>query len=120
MPKVVKFRVVASIAAILVPAVMLAGCGGRSIHPIEATNAYDGQLTCDHLRAERRVNDARIADLIDEKGGDANNNVGKVIGQGPVGVMFLDLSDSEKKEIEAFQARDKVIDQMTAERCAVQ
>jgi hypothetical protein len=104
-------------AATVVPTLLLSACGGRSSHPVEATTAHDAQLSCDHLHAERRVNDARIADLDGERKGDSDNNVGKVIGQGAVGILFLDLSDSEKKEIQAFQARNKVLDQMVAERC---
>jgi hypothetical protein len=118
MLKRMNLKVGLRMAAALVPAAILAGCGGRSSHPIEAATAFDAQLSCDHLRAERQVNDLRIADLQGEKDNDGTNNVGKVVGQGVVGIMFLDLSDSEKKEIEAFQARNKVLDQMLAERCS--
>jgi hypothetical protein len=116
MRKVIDRRGGALVSVLFVSMTVLCGCGGRSSHPIEATNAYDSQLSCDHLRAERQVNDARIADLAGEKGGDANNNVGKVL-EGPVGILFLDLSDSEKQEITAFQTRNKVLDQLIAQKC---
>ena len=118
MPKAFNFRAGARNIVVFFSVAILSGCGGRASHPIETTNAYDARLSCDHLYAERQVNDARIVDLAGEKRGDAGNNVAKAIGQGPVGILFLDLSDSEKKEIEAFQARNTVLDQMIAERCS--
>jgi hypothetical protein len=91
----------------------LVACGGRVSHPVSATNAYDDKLSCEHLRAERSVNDARVADLEKERGNAEVNSVGMLV----VSPLFVDLSRSESKEIEAFEERNKVIDTLIAKRC---
>ena len=92
---------------------MLSACGGRVSHPVAATNPYDDLLTCDHLRAERTTNEARIADLKGEKGNDGQNNIGMAVAS----PLLLDVSNSEEKEIAAFQERDKVLDALIAKKC---
>ncbi|MBB6251338.1 hypothetical protein [Nitrospirillum iridis] len=91
----------------------LSGCGGRVANPVKAVNAYDDQLSCDHLRAELQVNQAHILDLNGERAADRQHNVGQLL----VGPMFIDLSDSEKKEIKALEARDTVLNGYLAQRC---
>src|SRR5689334_22290672 len=74
----------------------LEACGGRLGHPVAAVSATDEALSCEHLRAERRVNDARIADLEKERGNAAGNSFGMFL----VNPLFMDFSRSEAKEIE--------------------
>jgi hypothetical protein len=93
--------------------VWLAGCGGRVAHPVAATTPLDDQLSCDHLRSEREVNDARIADLRKEKRNSQDNDAGLIL----AAPLLLDVSDSEEKEIAAFQARNKVLDDLIAKKC---
>ena len=97
----------------LVTVLLLAACGGRVGHPVEAATPLDDRLGCDHLSAERRVNDARIADLKGEKNNAGVNNAAFLIWQ----PLFLDVSNSENKEIAAFQERNRVLDRFIAERC---
>ena len=99
--------------AILAVCLLVAGCGGRVARPVAATNDYDDQLTCDHLHAEREVNDSKLTDLTQERHHDNANNVGMVL----VGPLFIDLSDSERKEAEALVKRNAVLDQLIVRKC---
>jgi len=100
-------------AFVIASLVWLAGCGGRVSHPVEAVTDHDDRLSCDQLRAERRVNDSRMADLRDEKQNAEMNNVGLVV----VSPLFFDLSSSEGKEIVALAARNQTLDALIAKRC---
>jgi hypothetical protein len=90
--------------------ILLTSCGGRVSRPVDVTTGYDDRLSCDHLHAERRVNDARIADLRDEKTQSQINNLG-------VGLLFLDVSPTERNEITALENRNKVLDGLLASKC---
>lgn len=96
----------------------LGSCGGREAHPVSATTPYDDQLTCDHLRAERKVNDQKVADLTGERQDEVNNNVGMVLAGGIGGALMMDTSNAEATEIDAFRARNKVLDDLIAKKCA--
>jgi hypothetical protein len=91
----------------------LAACGGRVSRPVAATNDYDDRLSCEQLKGEKAVNAARVQDLVGEKKQAENNNIGMLL----VDPMFLDLSDSERKEMRAFAERDKVLDKLIQEKC---
>lgn len=93
----------------------IVGCGGRMAQPVAVTTPIDAQLSCDHLRAEHRVNLARIADLVGERQNSQTNNVGIFV----INPLFLDLSQSERREIEALEARNQVIDRLMSDKCPV-
>ena len=78
-------------------------------------NDYDDRLSCDHLKAEHSVNDARILELTHERKQADMNNVGMLL----VGPLFMDLSSSEKTEATALVKRDAVLDQLIAARCGL-
>lgn len=87
----------------------LASCGGRVAREVPVSNPHDGRLTCLHLKAESEANLERIADIAAEKDDQANQNVGKVF---VIGLVWMNLNDSEKKEIEALQARNRELDRL--------
>ena len=95
----------------------LVACGGRDAHPVDATTTLDDQLDCEHLRAERQINDARIADLRGEKGDATDNNVRGVVASVGVGLVMLDVSGAQGKEISAYQERNKVLDGLITKKC---
>lgn len=97
---------------------LCAACGGRAAHPVSATTPYDDQLSCDHLTAERQVNDRRIADLNDESNQDVANSVGLVLVGGIGGAMLMDASHSETTERDALHARNATLDGLIAKKCA--
>ena len=76
-------------------------------------NDYDDRLSCDHLRAERSINDAKLADLVKERKNDNNNNVGIAL----MDPLFLDLSGSERTEAEALNKRNAVLDGLMGQKC---
>lgn len=102
---------------VLLLVLSLDSCGGRVARPVSATTPYDSQLTCEHITAERTVNDARIADLKGEEHDDIDNDVGFAIGMGLTGAVFLATSDAEKSEIKALHARNAVLDDLMAKKC---
>lgn len=106
-----------SATIVLLLVLSLDSCGGRVARPVSATTPYDSQLTCEHITAERTVNDARIADLKGEEHDDIDNDVGFAIGMGLTGAIFLDTSDAEKSEIKALHARNAVLDDLMAKKC---
>jgi hypothetical protein len=108
---------VSCLGVVVAVSLALVACGGRVARPVDSTTAIDDQLSCDHLRAEQQVNDARIADLKDEKSGATNNNVAGVVTGGAAGVLMLDVSGSETKEISALRERNKVLDGLIAKKC---
>ena len=92
----------------------LAGCGGRTAHPVAVNNDYDDRLTCDHLHAERGINGSKLADLTKERK-DANaNNVGTALFMGP---LWMDLSGAERAEADALVKRDAVLDGLIVKKC---
>jgi hypothetical protein len=106
----------AATAAAVITLLLLAACGGRVSRPVAATHPYDDQLSCDHLHAERTVNESRIADLRNERGDAISNNVGKLVAT-PMLPLFMDFSGVENKEVAALDERDKVLDTLIAAKC---
>ena len=104
------------LATLLWISVALSGCGGRTAHPIAASNPFDDQLSCGHLTAERTVNQARIADLGGEKANGHNNNVGLLL----VSPLMMDLTNSEQQEIDALNRRDVVLAGLIDRKCTGQ
>ncbi|MCP5371447.1 MAG: hypothetical protein H6907_06890 [Hyphomicrobiales bacterium] len=94
-------------------ALTVAGCGGRVARPVPATTAFDDQLTCAHIAAQIETGDARIADLGREAQNQSEQNVAKLLF---VGVIWMNLNDSEKEEITALQARRARLQQLKAEK----
>jgi len=76
-------------------------------------NDYDDRLSCDHLLAERSINDAKLADLVKERKNDNNNNVGIAL----MDPLFLDLSGSERTEADALTKRNAVLDGLIGQKC---
>jgi len=81
----------------------LGGCGGRVARPVEVVRPYDDSLTCIHLVQELKSNSDRIADLRGEMKAQNDNNAGLLV----VSPLFLNVNDSEGKEIEALVARNQ-------------
>lgn len=81
----------------------LGGCGGRVARPVEVVRPYDDNLTCVHVVQELQSNSDRIADLRGEMKAQNDNNAGLLI----VSPLFLNVNDSEDKEVEALVARNQ-------------
>jgi len=105
-------RLVTGLGFALLAAGIGAGCGGRAAQPVASTTPMDATLSCDHLRAERQVNLARIADLGGERH-DANRDVARLV----MDPLVIDLSQTEQREIAALEARNQELDRLIAGRC---
>ena len=82
---------------------LINACGGRVARPVEEVNNFDALLSCDHLVSEYQVNLEKIGDITGERLDKTDDNVGWVLFM----PLFLDLSGSEKKEIEALVGRNQ-------------
>ena len=82
--------------------VLLNSCGGRVIQPIETTRTIDPMLSCAHIAAELDNNGKRAKELLGERKDQGVNNLGFLI----TSPLFLDFSDTEKKEIKALAERN--------------
>lgn len=105
-------------ACVLVMVVVLSACGGRKMEEVQQYRPSDAMLSCDHLAGELTVNRARTVDLVGEKGHSNDNNAGMIAGAVlvPTMLLFLDLSDTEKKEAEALMARNVEVARLMRER----
>jgi len=95
------------VGVVALVALVLAQCGGREARPVDARRALDAQLSCDHMKAEIEVNEARMEDLAAEAKASSDQNVGLLI----VSPLFLDLSDVERQEIEALISRNRILEE---------
>jgi hypothetical protein len=110
-------RGTASVAVALLMA-LVSACGGRVANEVQAAGPNDRLLTCDHLEAERTVNLARMADLVGERRTSNDNNAGMIAGAVlvPAYILFLDFSDTEKKEAEALVRRNETLESLIVSR----
>lgn len=82
---------------------VLSGCGGRVAKPVALVQPFDDRLSCEHLAGEFANNEKRLAELLDERAFSNMNNVGLLV----TSPLFLDLSDTQKKEALALRARNE-------------
>jgi hypothetical protein len=87
--------------------VLLASCAGRTPDPVAEYQSYDTQMTCTDINAEIQRNQQRIAQLLPK-----TQKTGKNVALAATGAVFLvplffmDFSDAEQREINAFERRD--------------
>ena len=86
--------------------IALASCGGRDANPVARTHVGDEELSCTAIETEIAEIDARVQELIPQ-----TNKTGKNVALGVAGWFllvpwfFMDLSDSEQIEIQAYRER---------------
>jgi len=84
----------------------LIGCAGRTPAPIHISRPGDHDLSCRSIEAELAEIDGNIKRLIPE-----SQKTGTNVGLGVAGAFlivpwfFMDFSDAERVEIEAYRAR---------------
>lgn len=92
----------------------LTACGGRVARPVAEVRTTDPQLSCDHIRGEAEVNAERILDLLGERKSARDNNAALLLAA-PVSLafpMFLDLGQSEQREVRALESRNRRLDKL--------
>lgn len=105
----------------LAAALLLAGCAGRTGHPVAISNGYDAALSCQQMQAEIQANQTKATQVAEEKNSAENGN----IAVGAVGALLfwpalfaLDLSDAEQREMDALEARNSYLQLMMQTTCS--
>lgn len=96
------------VAIFVVCASVLSGCGGRPAEPVAENRAHDSSLSCDHILSEAEVNADRILGLLGETELADEQNAMLLLAA-PISIafpFFLDLGDSERREIQALEKRN--------------
>lgn len=92
--------------AAFLSATMLIGCAGRDAHPVSTYQYGDEKKSCKALEMELTLTEQKIERLIPE-----THKTGKNVALGVAGVFlivpwfFMDLTKSEKIELEALRQR---------------
>ncbi len=92
-------------AAMLV-CMVIAGCAGRAANPVQVRQVGDNNLSCAQIHGELRAIDASIRHLVPQA-----DKKGRNFALGMAGFFvwpawfFMDLTDSEQQEIDAYRAR---------------
>lgn len=106
------------LAWLLVGMLLLSGCMNRTANPVAQYQYGDEKKPCTVLRAECSQLEADITRKIGEK----DSNSGKNAALGAAGVFFLvpfffmDLSDSDRIELEALRQRHNALARMAVEK----
>ena len=99
--------------AVTASAFLVTACGGRKPDPVATYKIGDEKLTCDGIRAELAFIDQQVSKLIPE-----SKKTGKNVALGTAGLFlivpffFMDVSDAERVEIEAYQKRALSLEQI--------
>ncbi|MBA3660147.1 MAG: hypothetical protein H0W64_00275 [Gammaproteobacteria bacterium] len=89
---------------------LLTGCAGATPHPIPQYQPHDRQLTCNQIGFEIKNNQTKILNLIPQE-----NKIGKNIALGVAGWFFIvpwffmDFSDAERVEVQAYELRNNYL-----------
>lgn len=102
--------------------ILLAGCAGRAANPVSVRQFGDEHKSCALISNEMRQIETNIQRLIPE-----SNKTGKNVALGIGGLfvwpawLFMDLSNAEKEEINAYRMRyDHLANISQQKGCGVQ
>ena len=86
---------------------VLTACGGKTAQPVPQYQGQDDHMTCDMIDLEIQDNQTKIMTLIPKESKLVKNTALGVAGYFLiVPWFFMDFSDAEKVEVEAFQLRN--------------
>lgn len=86
--------------------IALSGCGGRSANPTKTSQPGDHQLSCFALKSELMDIEEYMRELVPD-----TKKIGKNVGLGVAGWffivpwIFMDFSEAEQQELEAYRKR---------------
>ncbi|MES2998263.1 MAG: hypothetical protein V4700_02955 [Pseudomonadota bacterium] len=86
---------------------LLSACAGRTPDPVPQHQPGDDSLTCSQIKQELMDNQTKVMNLIPKE-----NKTGKNVALGAAGaffivpLFFMDFSDAERVEVQAYQLRD--------------
>lgn len=90
--------------------VIVAGCAGKTANPIPQYQPGDEARSCKAIKVEIADNEAAVLKLVPQE-----NKTGKNVALGVTGaffivpLFFMDFSDAERVEIEAYRRRDNYL-----------
>lgn len=97
----------------IISALLLMACGGRTAHPIKTAWPDDGTMTCNDISSELARNNGEIAQLAAEKGRKIKRNIDDACMFFCIFPLFmLDLTDTQNIEIDAYEARNKRLEDL--------
>lgn len=91
----------------LFSAILLSACAGRTPNPVPQYQPGDKLLSCSQIKQELMDNQTKVMNLIPKE-----NKTGKNVALGVAGAFvivpwfFMDFSDAERVEVQAYQLRD--------------
>lgn len=108
------------IALVLSVSIFVTACAGRAANPVLLDQVGDNQKSCETLQVEMSGIQSQIQKLVPE-----SDKTGKNVGLGIGGFFllgipwfFMDLSDAEKAEINAYNMRyNKLMTLSTQKKC---
>lgn len=91
----------------------IVACAGKTARPVASYKVGDDSMSCNELKAEMAHIDSRVSELIPD-----SQKTGKNVALGVAGWFlivpwfFMDFSDAEKVEIQAYQERYLALEKM--------
>ena len=102
-------KVIATVAALA----LVTGCAGKAANPVNSVKMGDSKMTCEEIYMEMAHIDKQVAKLVPESKKGTKNTVLGVTGFFLiVPLFFMDFSDAEKVEIQAYQNRYLELEKM--------
>ena len=103
--------------AAAVAMVSIVGCAGKTAHPVPQAQIGDDQMSCNEIQQEQAHIKNQINKLIPEsKKGIKNTALGVTGIFLIVPWFFMDFSDAEKVEIQAYQERSHKLSRIAARK----
>ena len=91
---------------------VLCSCGGRVANPTPLERSFDAELSCAHLSGEYENNIKRLSELTGESKDKIRDNMGMLLAS----PLFLDFSQTQKKETQALLARNERLQALMADK----
>ncbi len=98
-------------------AATLTGCAGATPNPVPQYQPGDRALTCSQIRYEVQNNQTKILNLIPKE-----NKTGKNVALGVAGAFFIvpwffmDFSDAERQEVQAYELRNNYLMNLASQK----
>lgn len=97
----------------VISAFLLTACGGRTAKPIKTVWPDDGTMSCEDISSELARNNGEIAMLAAEKGRKIRRNIHNACTFFCIFPLFMiDLTDTQNIEIDAYEARNKRLEDL--------
>ena len=116
------FKMFQKSACVMLLLLSLIGCAGRAANPVTINQFGDDQKSCPAIKSELKTIENNIQRLIPE-----TNKTGKNVALGITGLIvfpawfFMDLSNAEKEEVNAYRARhDRLVTIAEIKKCQLE